>query len=231
MQALEEKEKRYTLFGRRKGRRLREGKAELMQTLLPRLTIDARDPLKLLQKFSEIWLEIGFGGGEHLAYHAKHNPHIGFIGCEPFVNGVASLLDHLNADHINNVFIQPDDARLVLDHLPGASINRCFVLFPDPWPKKRHAPRRFIGRENLKLLGRVMKQGAELRVASDDPTLQDWMIAHLRASEFFQANPKTENGLFKQRPEDWPETRYEKKALAKKRLLWRGAEYYSFIRK
>ena len=130
------------MHGRRKGRPLRVRKTMLVETLLPQLQIalPVTGPLRPHALFShqpqQIWLEIGFGGGEHLAAQAQRHPEIGLIGCEPFMNGIASLLDHIEREQIANIRIHPDDARQVLDHLPEQSLERCFVLFADPWPKK-----------------------------------------------------------------------------------------------
>ncbi|MGB9152233.1 MAG: tRNA (guanosine(46)-N7)-methyltransferase TrmB, partial [Alphaproteobacteria bacterium] len=155
------------------------------------------------------WLEIGFGGGEHLAMQAKLHPDVCLIGCEPFVNGVASLLDHLERDGITNVRVFNDDARVMCDALTDASLDKCFVLFADPWPKKRHAERRFIGPENLARLARVLKPGGILRVASDHAQLVEWMRDCLDAHADFtcvyaSAVP----------PDDWVQTRYQEKAIA-----------------
>lgn len=220
----------YTLYGRRKGRRLRENKAQLMETLLPRISIAAgTEPLNLPTLFpqkKEIWLEVGFGGGEHLAAQATANPHIGFIGCEPFVNGVASLLEHVDREKIDNVLIYADDARMLLDRLPDNSISKVFVLFADPWPKKRHADRRFIGPANLVKLARIMKTGAELRLASDDAVLKEWIAEQMHASPAFIPASETENGAYKERPQNWPRTRYEEKGLC----LGRKPRYFSYVR-
>ncbi|MDX1921711.1 MAG: tRNA (guanosine(46)-N7)-methyltransferase TrmB [Alphaproteobacteria bacterium] len=223
----------YILHGRRKGRPLRTGKTALMQTLLPRIEINLEQQPNPADYFAgkDIWLEVGFGGGEHLAWQAKENPHIGMIGCEPYVNAVASLLKHIDEGKIENIRVWDDDARIIIDALPEHSISRVFVLFPDPWPKNRHANRRFIGPENLPKLARIMKSGAQLRVASDDPTLQEYMLEHMRATADFMPAPDTENGMRKTRLNDWPATRYEIKELAKKRPNWKGPEYYVFIRK
>jgi tRNA (guanine-N7-)-methyltransferase len=167
------------------------------------------DPRSLFSpEVQSIWLEIGFGGGEHLAVQAEKYPNDGFIGCEPFVNGIASLLDHIDRKQLKNIRIYPGDARLLLDTLPDASLARCVLLFPDPWPKARHAERRFIGPENLQRLARVLKEGAELRIATDDEQLKDWMREHLRGAEDFELI-----GDSTARPADWPPTRYEEKAL------------------
>ncbi len=156
-----------------------------------------------------VWLEIGFGGGEHLAAQAERNPQVGFIGCEPFVNGVANLLGHIDAQKLTNIRIHPDDAREILDAMPDACIDRCFVLFADPWPKARHKTRRFIGPENLPRLARVLKSGTELRLATDDKQLAEWMKDCLFLSDDFTLVQHT---LLP--PEDWVETRYEQKAIS-----------------
>jgi len=203
------------LWGRRKGRPLHVRKSLLMAEYLPRVemtvpTEGKQEPRALFpEKPTAIWLEIGFGGGEHLAAQAMRNPAIGFIGCEPFVNGVASLLDHLERGKIENVRVFPNDARLLLDSLPDAAIDRCFVLFADPWPKARHAERRFIGPENLPRLARVIKPQGMLRLATDDARLAEWMLEHMRTAEAFEEihNAPTP-------PADWMPTRYEQKAIA-----------------
>ncbi len=162
---------------------------------------------------SDFWLEVGFGGGEHLAAQAVAHPGIGIIGCEPFINGVAGLLDHVEREGLGNVRIFDDDARFLLDALPDASIGRCFVLFSDPWPKKRHWERRFIGPENLERLARVLKNGAELRLASDDPGLVTWMLDQTWHHPAFAWTAQRADD-WRIRPSDWPATRYEEKAVA-----------------
>lgn len=158
---------------------------------------------------SALWLEIGFGGGEHLAAQAAANPGTGFIGCEPFVNGVASLLGHVEKAGLRNVRIYPDDARDLLDALPEACLEKVFVLFADPWPKKRHHERRFVGPGNLPRLARVLKSGAELRLATDVMPLAEWMRDHTSAHSAFE---KIHDGMTP--PPDWVETRYEQKGRA-----------------
>ncbi|MDX2027966.1 MAG: tRNA (guanosine(46)-N7)-methyltransferase TrmB [Alphaproteobacteria bacterium] len=172
-------------------------------------------------KPAAIWLEIGFGGGEHLAAQAGRNPNTGFIGCEPFLNGIASLLDHIDRKQLNNVRIFPGDARELLDALPDSSIARCFLLFPDPWPKARHAKRRFIGPENMPRLARVLRSCAELRVATDDRQLADWIRDTLKASPDFTKTYDSPHP-----PKDWVPTRYEQKALKAQR----NPAYLSYCR-
>ncbi|MDE2029654.1 MAG: tRNA (guanosine(46)-N7)-methyltransferase TrmB [Alphaproteobacteria bacterium] len=208
------------VFGRRKGRPLRVRKSRLMDELYPKLKINLPQngtisPQEIFQNASpaSVWVEIGFGGGEHLAAQAKLHPDVRFIGCEPFINGVASLLDHLERENIENVRIYGDDARRMLDALPDACVDKCFVLFADPWPKKRHAERRFIGAENLVRLARVLKPGGILRLASDDAQLVAWMRERLSETLAFacvydRAEP----------PPDWIETRYREKAVRAGRI-------------
>ncbi|HWA50326.1 MAG TPA: tRNA (guanosine(46)-N7)-methyltransferase TrmB [Dongiaceae bacterium] len=205
-------------YGRRKGRPLRKGQQSLIDTLLPRLAIDLPaagrlDPRALFpQTPREIWLEIGFGGGEHLAEQARANPQAGIIGCEVFLNGIATLLAQVETHGLTNVRIHPEDARDLLDVLPEQSLDRVFLLFPDPWPKRRHAERRFIQTERLDQLARLMKPGAEFRVGSDDPGYITWALAHLTAHPRFQWLARGPHD-WQQRPADWPQTRYEAKAL------------------
>ena len=205
-------------YGRRKGRPLRKGQQQLIDTLLPRLEIalpgDGKlDPQTLFpHKPKQIWLEIGFGGGEHLAEQARSNPDVGLIGCEVFLNGIATLLAQVSASGCENVRLYPEDARDLLDALPEASLDRVFLLFPDPWPKRRHADRRFIQPANLDPLARLMKPGAEFRVASDDPTYIGWALAHLMRHPAFAWTARGPAD-WRARTPDWPGTRYESKAL------------------
>lgn len=205
--------------GRRKGRALRPGRQRLLDELLPRLKVDlSAETIDLTDLFGQpvrdVWLEVGFGGGEHLAEQARMHPDVGLIGCEPFINGVARLLGEIDRDRLENIRIHPDDARDLIDRLPDASIGRTFVLFADPWPKARHSVRRFIGPENLDRLARILKDGAELRLASDQMPLIRWMLFHTinhPAFEWIVRGP----GDWRSRPADWPPTRYEAKAVGK----------------
>ncbi len=216
------------LFGRRKGRPLRVRKTALVETLLPRLTVALPatghvDPNMWFGfKPRGLWLEIGFGGGEHLAAQAAAQPDIACIGCEPFLNGIASLLDHIDRRQLANIRIYPGDARLLLAALPDACLERVFVLFADPWPKKRHAERRFIQTDSLAELARTMRPGARLRLATDDPTLQEWTTEQMTAKPHFA--PEDGTGISTARPADWVITRYEEKAL----LAGRQPLYYCF---
>lgn len=205
-------------YGRRKGHRLSPRKTRLMDELLPRLKLDLSTsaPAPLTSLFApcvtRVWLEIGFGAGEHLAWQAAANPHTGIIGCDPFINGVAALLGEIEERNLKNIRIWNSDAREVLDWLGAGSLDRVFVLYPDPWPKTRHHKRRLISTATLSTLARLMKPGAELRIASD---IGDYVRASLEAlfaSDAFEWQAKRP-GDWRVRPADWPPTRYEKKAL------------------
>ena len=186
--------------------------------MLPKLQIVLPDgQLSLddlfLQKKMAFWLEIGFGGGEHLAAQAKAHPAVGFIGCEPFVNGVARLLANIEQENLSNIRLFSDDARPLMDCIEDSKISRAFLLFPDPWPKKRHAGRRFINPENLDTLSRILCDGAEVRVASDEMGYIRWTLKHFRGHPDFEWMAEGAKD-WRERPKDWPPTRYESKALA-----------------
>ena len=206
-------------YGRRLARPLTQRRKELIEHLLPRLRIALPeagriDPRTLfLPTLSAVWLEIGFGGGEHLAWQAERHREVGFIGCEPFLNGLASLLGAIEEKALGNVRLHPDDARLLLARLEPRSIDRCFILFPDPWPKSRHKKRRIVSTETLDWLGDAMTDGAELRLASDDADYVEHMIEVAGAHPAFAAHRIGEESVA--RPAGWPPTRYEEKAIAK----------------
>lgn len=210
------------LYGRRRGRPLRQGRRQLQQDLLPRLAVvlpedDLLDPRTLFTpSAAAVWLEIGFGAGEHLAAQAQLNPEIGFIGSEVFENGVARLVGEVAQRGLENVRIFADDARLLLDRLAPASIARAFILFPDPWPKARHHKRRLVARPTLDRLAVILQPGAALRLATDDPGYLAWMLEHLTAHPAFCWLARRPDD-WRQRPLDWPPTRYEEKARAARR--------------
>jgi tRNA (guanine-N7-)-methyltransferase len=160
-----------------------------------------------------VWLEIGFGGGEHLSAQAEAHPEIGFVGCEVFENGIARLTTAIARRGLANIRVFPEDARLLLAALPENSIARTFILFPDPWPKMRHRKRRLVARPALDELARIMAPGAELRLATDDPDYLAWMIEAATAHPGFRWTARTAAD-WRDRPEDWPPTRYEEKAIS-----------------
>ncbi|MEX2451741.1 MAG: tRNA (guanine(46)-N(7))-methyltransferase TrmB [Rhodospirillales bacterium] len=207
-------------YGRRRGHKLRPGRQKLLETDFARRRLTPADvertpggllPSLFAVPVRAVWFEVGFGGGEHFAAQAAANPDIGFIGCEPFVNGVAALLGMLDRAGLGNARIFDDDARLLLPVLPENSIDRVFVLFSDPWPKKRHHRRRFLTRPTLDLLARVMKDGAELRFASDHAGYVRWVLEEiLRHPDFLW--PVQSRRDWTEPPPDWAPTRYEAKA-------------------
>lgn len=217
-------------YGRRKGKRLSPRKERLIAELLPALRLGLEDaaPENPCRLFSvpvrEVWLEIGFGSGEHLLWQAARNPGIGFIGCEPFINGVASLLGAIEDRSLKTVRVHDGDAREVLGWLPDGRIARAFILFPDPWPKKRQAKRRLVSPVLVDALARVLTRGGELRFASDDVEYAGEALRAVNRNGTFDwlAGKASDWRL---RPEDWPETRYERKALSEGRrpvyLSWR----------
>lgn len=171
-----------------------------------------------------MWLEVGFGGGEHALAQAASNPQAGLIACEVYENGICSLLSALvpeggeaTAPLPGNLRVWDDDARVLLRSLPDGCLDRLFLLFPDPWPKARHAKRRFVHPAMLALVARVLKPGGHWRIASDDPTYQAWTTEVLVAQNLFTVPPPATI-----RPPGWPPTRYEAKALTAGRspLYW-----------
>jgi len=210
---------RRRLYGRRRGRPLRPGQQRLFETLLPQLAITLPragrlDPKTLFPAgLSAVWLEIGFGGGEHLAEQAARHPEIGFIGSEVFENGVAKLLGEIDRRRLGNVRLFADDARLLIEALTPTSIGRTFILFPDPWPKQRHQKRRLVAAATLDRLAEIMPLGAELRLATDDPGYLVWMLEYATAHPGFVWLARRPAD-WRERPADWPPTRYEAKARA-----------------
>src|SRR5437667_10529051 len=181
------------LYGRRRARPLRPGQRRLQEELLPELAVDLPstagpiDPRAFFPKpVPQVWLEIGFGAGEHLAAQAERHPDIGFIGSEVFEDGIVRLLGEIERRGLGNVRLFTDDARLLLAALPPASVGRVFVLFPDPWPKRRHHKRPLIAPATLDLLASVMEDRAELRLATDDRGYLAWMLDHLTAHRDFR---------------------------------------------
>lgn len=190
-----------------------------MDSELPRLRIALEDnaskcdPRTLFDgEVDAIWLEIGFGGGEHLAAQADANPNIGFIGAEIFESGIASLLRHRDTLGLTNIRLLDNDARAFLPHLADASLDRVFLLYPDPWPKFKHRNRRFISREALDQLARLMPPGAEFRIATDHPVYARWCLRHVPVHPAFQWTATGPEG-WRVRPADGVATRYEQKAV------------------
>ena len=207
-------------FGRRKGKRLRASHDRLVQTLLPSLRVrlgDAPGALFGDRPTEATWLEIGFGGGEHLAAQARAHPAINFIGCEPFVNGMAKLLASIEQDKLDNIRIWDEDVTDLLPTLPDACLDRVYILYPDPWPKRRQRKRRLVSDEMLVELARVMKPGAELRFASDIDDYIGWVLARVMRSKDFRWTA-TRPDDWRNAYEGWPGTRYEAKAIREGRV-------------
>ncbi len=212
---------RRNFYGRLKGKHLRRSQQTYLAEDLARLSPGPvgwdvnpeRHPLELEEIFGgrPVWLEIGFGGGEHMVHQAVRNPDVGLIGCEPYINGVAMLLGKIRREGCSNIRIHPGDVRDLFDVLPAASIARAFLLYPDPWPKKRHHRRRFVTPEYLAPLARVMAPGAILRVATDIPDYVRQTLFEVPRHGFAWLAEGPDGW---RRPwDDWLPTRYEQKAL------------------
>lgn len=208
-------------YGRIRGKTLRPKQEEYLQEDLDRLSPGPVDweenpdrmPLDLAAVFGEapVWLEIGFGGGEHLVHQAVQNPDVGLIGAEPFINVVAMLLGKIRDAGVQNLRVYPGDARNLFDVLPDHSVSKAFLLYPDPWPKKKHHRRRFVTAEHLEPLHRVLKPGAEFRVATDIPDyVRQTLIEVPKAGfDWLAEGPQDWRAPWA----DWHSTRYEQKAL------------------
>ncbi|MEM0942326.1 MAG: tRNA (guanosine(46)-N7)-methyltransferase TrmB [Pseudomonadota bacterium] len=222
-------------YGRRRGKTLRAHQADLIQTRLAELSPPgisweenpSRTPLDLgkLYPGRELWLEIGFGGGEHMLAMAKAHPEVQLLGAEPFINGVAKLLSAIERAGVSNLAVTDQDARHVLDVLPAGSVARCFLLYPDPWPKKRHWKRRFVNPENLEQLARAMAPGALLHIATDIEDYVRHTLEHLMPDPRF-AWTATRAQDWRTPWPGWPSTRYEAKALRE----GRRPHYLTFVR-
>ena len=216
------------LYGRRQGHKLRQGQAALVEELLPRLEVPedgALDATRLFGDARPMQVEIGFGAGEHLAAQAAANPGTGFIGCEPFLNGVVAALAHVRDGALDNVRLHMGDALQVIERLPDASLERVYLLHPDPWPKARHAKRRMVNHGPLDLIARKLKPGAEFRLGTDDPTYCRWAMMVMDQRRDFTWTAQ-EPADFLTRPADWPETRYERKARRHGHEVW----YFRYVR-
>ena len=213
-------------FSRRIGKALRPSQKLLMTELLPSLLLPVGeapiDPQSLFHPpVDEVWMEIGFGSGEHLAMQAARNPHVGFIGCEPYINGLAQLLKHIDSAKPTNIRLWNDDAVALLERFPDHSLSRLFILFPDPWPKSRHHKRRLVSDSMLDLVATKMRPGGELRLATDHVEYAEWMEEHLSRHTQFQAITTDTTTP----PEDWIKTRYQQKAEEE----GRGAIFFRYV--
>jgi tRNA (guanine-N7-)-methyltransferase len=205
-----EEKKRYQFFGRRSGKTLRRHHLQLMEELLPKLRVDLDNPLA--GTFGEARLEIGFGGGEHLAHQAEIHPEVNFIGAEPFRNGVAKLLAMIEEKAIGNIHIHDDDVRYLLEKFPPASLSRIYVFYPDPWPKKRHHERRIVNAETLKQFHALLKPDGKFLFASDIDDYVEWTLRECREHGGFELVGNSSEPF-----ENWFQTRYEAKAKRERR--------------
>ena len=228
--AIEEKPK---FFGRRKGRSIHKAKSFLLENFLPEVLVVAEKEKSLAQYFGEeknkYCLEIGFGDGAHLAAIAKAQPDNGFLGVEVYKNGVANLLSLITGvtdaidgvlpkkvtilpDRADNIRVFDDDVRLLFSALPDACFDKVFLLFPDPWPKKKHAARRFVNPQNLAQLARLIKKGGILQIATDHQVYKRWTMEQMRECKDFIWTAKCSDD-WRNPPKDWFETKYQRKAI------------------
>lgn len=211
------------LYGRTQGHPLRAYHQQLVDEWLPKLAIPEEGPLSAQSLFGDdrpLELEIGFGKGEHLAFQARTRPDVGFLGAEPYLNGVAGLLAEMDEARLSNIRIHRGDALDLLDRLPDASLSRVWLLHPDPWPKARHAKRRFANPGPIGLVARRLKPGGELRIATDHVGYLRHTLAIMQNQHEFEWMAEHEDD-WKQVPSDWPDTRFAIKARNLGHDVWR----------
>jgi tRNA (guanine-N7-)-methyltransferase len=210
------------LYGRRSGHKLRQGQAALLEELLPAISVSEEGPIDAAALFGAdrpLHFEIGFGSGEHLAYRADLLPDHGFIGAEPFLNGVVGALQHVRDKMLTNVRLHMGDALEVLERLPDASLRFVYLLHPDPWPKARHAKRRMVNHGPLDIIAAKLQPDGEFRLGTDDPTYCRWSMMIMDQRRDFEWLAESA-GDFLTRPGGWPGTRYEAKARRKGHEVW-----------
>jgi tRNA (guanine-N7-)-methyltransferase len=211
------------LYGRAKGKKLRAGQQALVDALLPQIAVPADGPITAARLFGDdrpLHFEIGFGAGEHLAYRADLLPDHGFVGCEPFLNGVVGALGHVRDRHLANVRLHMGDALEVLARVPDGALSFLYLLHPDPWPKARHAKRRMMNDGPLRLFAAKLRPGGELRFGTDHPVyLRHALMVMRRHRADFEWLCQTPAD-FLRRPGGWPETRYEAKARKDGHEVW-----------
>jgi tRNA (guanine-N7-)-methyltransferase len=214
---------RHRLYGRAKGHPLRPSAARLMETLLPRVAVPADGPIDAPRLFGDdrpLVLEIGFGKGEHLAFQARRQPGHGFIGAEPYLNGVAGLLSRIDLEGLANVRIHHGDALSLLERMPPGSLSAVWLLHPDPWPKRRHARRRFVNPGPLALVARALASGAEFRIATDHVLYLRHTLAVMQHQPDFRWTAHSPHD-WEDVPPDWPDTRFAERARALGHDVWR----------
>lgn len=217
-------------FGRRSGKKLHGGQKAQVDELLPQVEItlpEKLDPKTLFPDAKSIVIEIGYGGGEHLARKASEEPETGFVGCEVFTGGIGKMVQAIEARGLNNVRLYTDDALKLLVTLPEASVDAVYLLYPDPWPKSRHHKRRFVSPTTLNELARVIRPGGSFFFASDIEDYANWTLAHIAREPRFGFAPEAPGSWHNPYP-GWQPTRYEQKARREGRML---SFYFEFLRR
>jgi tRNA (guanine-N7-)-methyltransferase len=222
-------------YGRRRSRRMHNHRQTQFDAVAERFfipaptendtSIDPRSFFTTEQKLDDVWLEIGFGHGEHIINQAQLNPQIGLVGIEPFINGIASAAIAIQEKSIENIRIYPDDAMQMINRFPAASFSRIFLFFPDPWPKVRHHKRRFIQTETVAMLARLLPEGGTLHLATDIPDLADWMIMHVLENPQFTWTAERQSD-WTTPPQNWVTTKYQHKAIRE----GRSSVYLDFVK-
>lgn len=210
------------LYGRQSGHKLRHGQQELVETLLPAISVPEEGPITAERLFGmdkPLHFEIGFGGGEHMAARADMLPDHGFIGCEPFLNGVVTALGHVRDQHLPNIRIHMGNALEVLSRIPDGALSFAYLLHPDPWPKARHAKRRMMNKGPIDMISAKLKPGGEFRFGTDHPIYLRWALMQMAGREDFEWLCDDAED-FLTRPGGWPETRYEAKARRQGHEVW-----------
>ena len=216
---IRDKELNWRWHGRRSGRTLTAARKRLVESLLPKLRIESTgvsNDISALFSYPvrDVWMEIGFGAGEHLVGQANAHPDIGFLGCEPYVNGVASLLSLIKSNGAKNIRVFDDDVRELIPSLPTACLGRLYILYSDPWPKTRHHRRRITTERNLDAFARVLRPGAEFRFATDQTEFAQWTLERLCRDRRFTWLARRAVD-WRKPPLDWVQTRYDQKALSR----------------
>ncbi len=208
-------------YGRRKGKTLKGERAKALEEVMPVVSIKTLEDEIMIDPKSffdfpvkEVWFEIGFGNGEHIVHQAENNPEVGIIGCEPFLNGVAACCKEISDKGVKNIRIWHDDARLLMLRMQPHSIDKLFLLHPDPWPKTRHHKRRFIQTESLNLISSLLKDDADFRMATDHFTLAQWMLEKTYFHPNFEWKANCAHD-WQTPPDDWIDTRYHDKGKRK----------------
>ena len=217
---------KFRTFGRAKGKKLSPAQQGRFETLYPKVKIDTDTPLTAVNTDSPVWFEIGFGGSEHLIWQAEQNPNVTIMGAEPFQNGIAKALRSIEDKSLSNVRLHHGDARDIMENLADGSLDKVFVLFPDPWPKTKHHKRRLINAKFLEHVHRILKPGGEFRFGSDIIHYVDWTLTRVKSHGGFSWNPKSQSD-WRERAPDWPSTRYLEKALRE----GRSGHFFHFIRR